>query len=194
MSRIAEGDVEALDHLYNRYYRLIYGIALRRTRDPDDAEDVVTDVMMRIYRSANTFHLGSRLSTWITKIAINASIDSVRQRVRHRSVSLEDAEDLLDKFSQTRSEIAESADCEADSLREERSSAVGDLYRHMRKSEQELLLMYYRDNLACAQIAAANQVPIGTIKSRLHRARNFLREGLESRPAYRYFSLETRIH
>lgn len=180
MSRIANGDSDAFDCVYRRYYRLVYGIALRRTRNPDDAEEVVSDVMMRIFRSASTFHLGSRLSTWITKIAINASIDCVRKRSRDRLLSLDDAEDLLDKLSVTQAEVEGAAASAAEVIHQERVSAVGDVYRHMRKPDQELLLMYYRDNLACAQIAAAKQLPVGTVKSRLHRVRNALRDRLDS--------------
>jgi RNA polymerase sigma-70 factor, ECF subfamily len=182
MERVAHGDAATFDRLYSRYRGLVYGIALRRVRDREAAEDVVTDAMTRVYRAASTFHEGSRLSTWITRIAINASIDAVRKRARERTLNIEEAEGLLDQLAGTGDYWADSLENDAELHQEELSKAIHDSLGRMSEPQRELLLMYYKDHLLCSQIAAARHIAVGTVKSQLHRARNTLREGLPSTP------------
>jgi RNA polymerase sigma-70 factor (ECF subfamily) len=173
MQRVSEGDRQAFDRVFSEFSGLVYGIALRRTHDIDTAEDVVADVMLRIYRSAKSFHAGSRLSTWITKIAINATIDAARKKARERTISFDEAFDGSDEWDEwsTQTEVVSPDDW----IDEEQVAVLKIAFDELQQPQKTLLLMYHRDQLPCAQIANELHVPVGTVKSKLHRARNTLR-------------------
>ena len=88
LARVADGDSRALDMLYDRYSRVVYGVALRILGEAELAEDVVQETFWRVWRRSRTFQSGrGQVASWIFGIAHNLSVDELRrQRSRPRPV------------------------------------------------------------------------------------------------------------
>ena len=85
VSRIRGGDAEALEELIQRYGGRIYHLALQYTRNPQDAEEVLQDVFLKVFRRIDTFRSAARFSPWLYKIAVNTSLMKLRDQRKHRT-------------------------------------------------------------------------------------------------------------
>lgn len=170
VGRVAGGDEIALQTLYRRYGRPIYGIGLRYLDDPDLAQDLVQEVFLKLWRRADTYQVekGS-FSAWLFTIARRSAIDLQRRRSRRSAIPLEGApEQGVD--DQTWQQLAE------DWLVVEGLLAMDPLLR------EPLLLAYYR-GLTQREIADHLGVPLGTVKSRMSRGLARLGEIMSRRAA-----------
>jgi RNA polymerase sigma-70 factor (ECF subfamily) len=156
VARLAGGDETALQTLYRRYGRPIYGVGLRYLDDPDLAQDLVQDVFLKLWRRAETYDTekGS-FSAWIFTIARRSAIDLQRRRARRSAIPLEDAPEPS-VHDETWQQLAE------DWHVAEALLAMDPLLR------EPLLLAYYR-GLTQREIADHLGVPLGTVKSRMSR-------------------------
>lgn len=155
----------------------MYASALRLTRDPQDAEDLVQEVYLRAFRAFGSFEEGSNLKAWLYRILTNAFINEYRRRQR-RPHTVSEAEDpeysLFDRLGEEAA--APSAEREVlDRLPDEDvQRALEDL------PEQFRMAVLYADveGFTYQEIADILEVPIGTVMSRLHRGRKALQKAL----------------
>src|SRR5215510_3264540 len=120
LARVADGDSGALDALYQRYSRVVYGVALRILGEADLAEDVVQETFWRVWRRARTFQSGrGKVAAWIFGIAHNLSVDELRrQRSRPRPVYDTDETPVLRDREDSQMDVV------ADALEKERSGLI----------------------------------------------------------------------
>jgi RNA polymerase sigma-70 factor (ECF subfamily) len=163
------GHEAAAREIVRRFERPVYNLVARMVRDAATAEDLAQDTFLKVFRSLGTFDPRLRLSSWILKIAHNTAIDHLR-RARLQPLPLEPAgeeeksaadaiEDLAAVWPDRaveRSRLAEAVDRALDALRPEYRAA---------------LTLRYHEDLDYAEIAAILEVPLGTVKTFLHRAR-----------------------
>lgn len=167
---IASGDRRAFAQLYQRTSAKLFGIALRLLQSETEAEEVLQDVYVSVWRNAGQFRI-ERASpiTWLAVIARNRAIDRIRRR-NPATASLEEAGDPattdLDAL-----ELLEKAD-ESKKL----EGCLGQLEQAPRRA----ILAAFLDGATHSQIAAREQVPLGTMKSRIRRALAALRMCLQS--------------
>lgn len=172
LALISSNDESALSSLYERYARLLYSIALRITNDRSAAEEVLQDVFYSVWLRAQTFRpTAGSVSSWLSSIARNRSIDEVRtrwHRAREVELSLELLPDLsgavergLEHFAIMRTDLLHAL------------SSLPSLQR------QAIELAYY-GGLSSSEIAAQLDEPVGTIKGRLRLGLGKLREALRS--------------
>lgn len=149
--------------------RKIYNFAYRLCGDPHDAADLVQEVLLRVRRGLSSFQPGS-FDGWLWRITHNAFIDEMRRRQRRPTAPLPDAIDRWDTHS------APGADEELAAMRlgEEIQAALLDLPIEFR----EAVVMCDVIGLSYEEIAEAVAVPIGTVRSRIHRGRKLLRTAL----------------
>jgi len=89
VEKAQSGDTKAFDELVLKYQKRIHELALRFTKNPDDAFDLSQDVFVKVFRSLSKFKGNSTFYTWLYRIAQNAGIDYTRQRQRNENVSLD---------------------------------------------------------------------------------------------------------
>jgi RNA polymerase sigma-70 factor, ECF subfamily len=167
---ISSHDESALSSLYERYARLLYTIALRITNDSTAAEEVLQDVFHNVWQRAQTFRpTAGSVSSWLSSIARNRSIDQVRsrwQRSRDRETPLDHLPDFGGAVERGLEQIAV--------LRADVIHALSNLPVLQR---QAIELAYF-GGLSSSEIAAHLNEPLGTIKGRLRLGMDKLRETL----------------
>ncbi len=168
----------AYRELVRRYQTPVANLAWRITGNPDDAAEVAQETFIRVLRSLHTYDPERPLRTWLFKIAANLALDAIRRRKR-RPVLLDD---LLDEDEGRLPEAVEPGPDPGSLLELSRSAERFDqLVREMPKHYQAILFLRYREDLAYDEIAETLNVPLGTVKVRLHRAHEMLRRKLMAR-------------
>ncbi len=152
------------------YGRKIYNFAYRLTGNPDDAHDLVQEVLLRVRRGLATYQPGS-FEGWLWRITRNAFLDDVRRQKRRPTAPLPDEVDRWDRAS------SEPADVEYAriSLGDDIQKALLELPIDFR----EAVILCDVVGLSYEEIARAVAVPIGTVRSRIHRGRKMLKELLD---------------
>jgi RNA polymerase sigma-70 factor, ECF subfamily len=157
----------------------LYGAALRMTRNPADAEDLVQEAMLRAYRAFHTFEPGTNLKAWLFRILTNAYINVYRKRQREpQKVSSDEVEEfdlyqeLKDhdpQFQETPESIVLDNLVDSDIL-----EAIEDLPEQFRLA----VVLSDVEGFSYAEMAEIMDVPMGTVMSRLHRGRKALQKRL----------------
>ena len=180
---LQDGSLEALGTLYDQHRQLVYRTALMITGDTQAADDLLQDVFLRLYRFVNHFDTERPLEPWLYRMTTNLSYDWVK---RHSSLvsSLEDIADwLIGSGKNSPYETVEQQDEWA-----QVQMAVSSLPL----SQRVVVVLYYLNDLSVQDIADILEVPVGTVKSRLHYGRLTLKRKLglhkEMLPDFNYES------
>lgn len=172
---VAEAHTEALSELYDRYSRLVYSLALHILRDPASAEEVTQDVFFRIWEKAETYRVEqARVSTWLTSIARNRSIDLLRRREIRPEGHSQAWEDLPPGAIPVANGHAPEDLAERNLQAQRVRAAMADLPPEQR---QALTLAFF-NGLSHSEIAEALGEPLGTVKTRIRMAMQKLRASL----------------
>lgn len=174
--RISQGEVAALEVLYNRYARVVYSFAVRIVGDGFAAEEVMQEVFTRSWQQARRFELArGSFASWLLSITHNLAIDEVRRRQRRpQRADMVDIEDVLRGEVDTTVDVEESA--EASELRERIREAMASLPEPQRR----VIELAYFEGLTQREIAALLNEPLGTIKTRMRLGMQKLKEGLSA--------------
>jgi RNA polymerase sigma-70 factor (ECF subfamily) len=167
--RIQDGDRRAFEELLDAYEARVYRLALRFTGNVADAEDVTQEIFLGVYKSLAHFRGDSRLGTWIYRVAMNHCLEYRRKR-RLESVPLE--EELMLAVQDWREDPAQSAD------KQELSARVEAAINALSPQQRDVVVLHELQGLTYQEVAAALDVPVGTVKSRLSNAFRRLREQL----------------
>jgi RNA polymerase sigma-70 factor (ECF subfamily) len=168
VERCRRGEVGAFEELVDRYKNLVFAMITRTLPDRSQAEDIAQDVFLRIHRGLPYFRGEARLSTWIYRIVVNVCM---QDRGRATSaVSLDDAN--------ARVSAPAAADRHADDLelRDRLEKAIAQLPPQYRL----LIAAHYLRGVQYEELAEAMNLPLGTVKTQLHRAKRQLRTLLET--------------
>lgn len=175
---IAQSRQDALGELYDRYSRLVYSLALHSLGDPGSAEEVTQDVFLRVWEKAQTYRADqAKVSTWISSIARYRTIDVMRRqnvRVDASSIAWEDAPGDFLKTGDPGPELQTEQSLE--------KIRVHQALRTLPEEQRSTLAMAFFQGLSHSEIAAAQQQPLGTVKTRIRLAMQKLREVLVEEP------------
>lgn len=180
IKRSQQGDAAAFEQLAARYSRRIYNIGLRMLNDPEDAADMSQEALVKIYRHLPEFRGDSAFSTWVHRIAVNSCHDALRSRNRRRELSLsgfldEDGEALPELNIADYSQIPEQQYLDAES-----SQYLLALIDGLSPKYRLVTALREVSGLSYQEIAVAADISIGTVKSRLNRARAVMRQKLQA--------------
>lgn len=177
VERVLEGDVEAFGVLVDRYQDRIYSAVRNYVSNPDDATDIAQDAFVKAYSKIRSFDAGSAFYTWLYRIAVNTAIDYLRKRKSRPTDSLED-----EKFTEIGFEPA-SRDVRTDPERVATASEQKAVLRsgidRLSHKLRSVLVLHDVEGLSQEEVAEILKIPVGTVKSRVSRARAELRSLLE---------------
>lgn len=180
VARLKAGDLDALGMLYARYKTLVYRTALAITRDPQAAEDILQDCFLRVHAYASTIDPALPFKPWLYRVTVNLSYTWADQHNRWR-LPLEALVDQLVSSARLSPEhVAEDGDQER---------AIREAIDRLAFSQRVVVVLYYLNELSLKEIADILDCPVGTVKSRLHYARDNLRRYLNAgaaKVAYEY--------
>ena len=183
VDRMRKGDDKAFEEVVHLYWDRIYARVLQLLKNPQDAEEVTQDAFMRAHRGLESFRGDSSFSTWLFQIATNLAHNRYWywwRRKRDVSVSLDQS--LTDGSDATLVDILPSEDesPEDETLTNELARRVEDCLPMLSKKHQEILALRIKKNMSYEEIAQKLGISVGTVKSRIARARESLREKLGS--------------
>lgn len=179
IERTRRGDREAFDELVRRYERQAYSLAYRLTGNYDDASDVVVEAFVRAFQGLHTFRGDAHFGTWLYRVVLNTFYDS-RKRAKgpQHTVSLE--QDLELEGDTVARQIEDSSPGPQELVEQrEREQVLQRAINQLPPERRVLIVLYHFENLSYEEIAELLKLPVGTVKSRLNRARLALRELLE---------------
>ena len=174
VARIAEGDGDALETLYDRYSRVVYSFSLRMLADTNSAEDLTQEVFLRLWRQGGSYqHSRGAFLTWLLSVTHNMAIDEIRRRKR-RPVAVDGADDdqTLSTLPDTRTDVENAA--WLTSLH----TIVREALQDIPQSQRHAIELAYFSGLTQREIAERLNEPLGTIKTRMRLGLLKLRERL----------------
>lgn len=175
MQRCLSGDADAYEALVERYGGRVYNVALRITHDPDAARDCAQDAFIRAYRALHQYDPAYPFGPWLFRITTNASLNFI-QRGRGREITVEEFPDDPEPVE---------AGPELSAVRKEDVQEVLDAMALLPPAYRAALTLRHMQQLSYQEVADALGIPLGTVKTHLHRARAALKTTLAERRAKR---------
>jgi len=164
------------------YLGQLYPAALRMTRNPADAEDLVQDTLAKAYTAFGQYTPGTNLRAWLHKILANTFINSYRKRKREPAIA-PGADPAADWHPGTDPLAGPARSAEAEALARITDTAIVDALRQLPPEFRTAIWLADVEGYPYREVADLMGTPLGTVMSRLHRARGKLRHTLASRPA-----------
>jgi RNA polymerase sigma-70 factor, ECF subfamily len=171
------GQTEAFGALVQRYQERLYQVLLHLSGSPEDAKDVLQDTFLRAYEKLDQFHGDSSFYTWVYRIGVNLALSGHRRR-RARAAVRRIGDHPADRFEEAADESAD-ADPTYPLERAEREQIVEAALNQLGPEHRAVVILKDFDGRRYEEIGSILNVPIGTVRSRLHRARCELRDRLQ---------------
>ncbi|WP_425436524.1 RNA polymerase sigma factor SigW [Paenibacillus herberti] len=172
-----KGDQRAFAELVGMYQDKLYHLAYRMLYNRQEAEDAVQETFLRVFRNMERYDDSMKFSTWIYRITTNLSIDRLRRRKPGFSLDAELPEhDGLDGYSMFASEDTSP---EEEVLLSETQHIIRNAIDTLPPKYKTVMVLRYLEDLSLQEIGDVMDMPVTTIKTRVHRGREFLRKKLE---------------
>lgn len=175
IERCKKGDRDAFNTLIDRHSQRAYQFAFRLARNQDDAADVVSDAFIRMYNAIPNFKGQSTFSTWMYRILTNCFLDRKKKEKNKQTVSL-DASPKGEESGASWQLESPDAGPDQDFERLAREEEIQRALLRLPEYQRVMMVMFHTEMLSYEEIAEALNTPIGTVKSRLNRARLQLRD------------------
>lgn len=179
VARVQAGDVAAFDQLIVKYRTRVYATIYHMTSNREDAADLTQDAFIKAFQSINRFHGQSSFFTWLYRIAVNSALSHIRRNKLRSFFS-------FDKFHED-AKVAEVIDNLTDRKDVEREVFVSELQEKLNEAMQKLSIphrtvvtLFEIDGLSHEEIADIMECSVGTVRSRLHYAKQLLQADLQS--------------
>ncbi len=154
----------------------LYNFALRLTTDPNDAEDLVQDTIVKAYRFFSSYEKGTNAKAWMFRILKNSFINNYRKT--SKKPSQVDYDEVSSYYESIRAERTDTSDLESLMFREMMDDDLSTALTRLPEDFRTVVLLCDVEGYTYEEIANMLDVPIGTIRSRLHRGRNLLKTEL----------------
>jgi RNA polymerase sigma-70 factor (ECF subfamily) len=171
--RIAAGHEPSLVSFYGIFEPTVYRFALSRLNDSHAASDILNEVMMEVWKSAERFKGQSRVSTWLLGITYHKVIDYIRKQARHKAEELDEnmTEKMVDHSDIDLAQVIEGA---------QDAKAVQQCVQGLPDNHREVIHLAFFEDLGYEEIATIVDCPQGTVKSRVYHAKSMLKKCLSS--------------
>ncbi|HUR11118.1 MAG TPA: sigma-70 family RNA polymerase sigma factor [Flavitalea sp.] len=177
ISRVLKGEQQLYAELVNKYQNFVFTITLRYAKQREDAEEIAQDIFVKAYRSLADFRGDSKFSTWLYTIVTTSCITFLRKK-------------KLETSSLDNERVFEVADSQDSGMRanqvEQKSkfAMVNQAIRLLSPDDAQIITLFYKGEQSLEEIAQVMKLETNTVKVRLHRARQRLKEKMESNFAH----------
>ncbi|HLN80110.1 MAG TPA: sigma-70 family RNA polymerase sigma factor [Thermoanaerobaculia bacterium] len=178
--RIKSGDEDAFEQMVDRYNARVYSLSYGVLRNAEDAEEATQDTFLTLHRKIGTFDESKKFFSWFYRVALNQAYSRARRR-KPATTTL--VEEFLPKFSAD-GHIASpdlpdwSASIEDGAIARELANRAGEFMNELPPAYRDVIWMYDVEEMSAADIAETLEISIPAFKSRLHRARLYVRQRL----------------
>jgi RNA polymerase sigma-70 factor (ECF subfamily) len=174
---IALKDESAFEEIVARYGSKVLNLALRITRNQEDAEEILQDVFITVFTKVNSFEHKSQFSSWLYRVTMNSSFMKIRSRNRRRAVYLEEIEQTTKQnWVGNRTEMF---DIDFMSSRHELREAIELAIKGLPEDYRAIFILRDIDGLSNEAVGKVLHLSIPAVKSRLHRSRLLMRQQLK---------------
>lgn len=178
VEQFKRGSLEAFEEIMRRYESKVFNMAMRFTRNQEDAEEVLQDVFSTLYRKVDGFQGKSAFSSWLYRIVVNAAFMKLRKRKQNQTISIEDLAPAVRQYC---------LDCDAMVSSRSDSASINRELRDIIQNSINRLPEQYRavfvlrdvDGMSNQEVGEILGLSIPAVKSRLHRSRLMLRKKLQ---------------
>ncbi len=168
-----KGDVECFEELIKQHQQFAYNIALKILGNPEDAKDATQDALVKVYKNMKSYREDSKFSTWLYRIVMNVCKDSLR---KNKDILMYDEERILE-IPETDSDWDPVSAYEQNEVREQIEKALDEVPEPFKTS----LVLFDINGMSYAEISEMQGVALGTVRSRIHRARVYMRAILQNK-------------
>ncbi len=172
------GEKEAFVELINRYTEKVHHLAMRISRNEQDAEEILQDVFITVYSKLNTFKGNSAFSSWLYRITANTSFMKLRSRRKHAATSIDETPSGTGENNWV-ADRSDSCDLDYMSSRHELRQALEEAIRELPEEYKMIFVLRDVDGLSNHEVGEVLGISIPAVKSRLHRSRLMLRKKLK---------------
>jgi RNA polymerase sigma-70 factor (ECF subfamily) len=174
VARVQKGDKRAFDLLVLKYQFRLQAIVSRFIRDTDEVADVTQEAFIKAYRALPKFRGDSQFYTWLYRIAINTAknyLVSKNRRPANTDIDIEDADQFADN-----DKLVDETSPENSMMKEELAQVIKDSLNQLTEDLRTALTLREFEGMSYEEIAAIMDCPVGTVRSRIFRAREFIDE------------------
>jgi RNA polymerase sigma factor (sigma-70 family) len=165
---VRKGNVAAFSVLVERYQNMVYSLALKLLKKPEEAEEMAQDTFVKAYQKLDTYEGKSKFSTWLYSITYNACISELRKRriefksLDDRQISDQDEQKMHDYYSETK--------------KEDQEKYLNLALSKLPEDDQVLVTLYYYESQSMDEISTITGLTVSNIKVKIHRARKKMYE------------------
>jgi RNA polymerase sigma-70 factor (ECF subfamily) len=176
IARAKQGDERAYRILLHKYERAVYNICLRMVRNREEAEDLAQEAFTKVFAMLERYNPSFAFSNWLFKITSNLCIDSIRKR-RIETLPM-DEPIRSDRGEYSRQYESPTDNPEKVFIKGEKMKLLSEAIDRLPPHYRIMILLRHQENLSYEEIAESLDVPLGTVKARIHRAREMLKTRL----------------
>lgn len=165
IAAVRAGDQQAYAQIINKYKNPLYATILRMTKHPQDAQDLVQEAFIKVYKQLDKYEAKGSFSSWFYRVAINHCMDAFRTKQYQMKPVEVDEEQVVNP---THPEII--------FMKKEQQRQLERLLQTLPDDERMIILLRYNNELSYEEIAEMMEVPISTVRNKLHRAKKKMRE------------------
>ncbi len=178
VQRVQAGDVDAFDELILKYRERIYSVIYNLTSNREDASDLAQDTFIKAFQSVGRFKGHSSFFTWLYRIALNTTLTHLRKNRLRRFFSFEKMNDE-DHSAGFIDQLVTESDSDKNALMSELQEKLNDAFQKLSLNHRTVVTLYEIDGLSHKAISDIVGCSVGTVRSRLHYAKQFLQAELK---------------
>jgi RNA polymerase sigma-70 factor (ECF subfamily) len=179
IKKAIEGDERAYKRLLENYRGAIFNLLYKMVRNREETEDLVQEAFIKAFNALSTFNEEYAFSTWLYKIAVNNCIDHIRKK-KLKTYSIDKPVPSKDgELGREFPDTSMSPDREI--LSEEKSNIIENAIEDLPENYKTVIVMRHKEERSYEEIAEILNIPLGTVKARIFRAREMLKKKLKSK-------------
>lgn len=179
VQQVQEGEVASFDELVRRYRERIYGVVYNMTSNREDASDLTQDTFIKAFQSINRFQGQASFFTWIYRIAVNSTLTHLRKTKLRTFFSFEKINED-DKTSQLIAQLTDKSGVEREVYVKELRERLNEALQKLSTKHRTVVTLFEVDGLSHEEIAEIVGCSVGTVRSRLHYAKQLLQADLQT--------------